>query len=404
MSPRTVRIALRVMNQPNSSDTAEFRVTSRQWLLIFAFWTFMGLLESSKAYVQSELRGGRNTMPMALLGNMPWWYFWALATPLIFWLARKLPLDKRRGLAWLPVYILIGIVLTVVHNLAVGWLYFHTHPPPPNVPFLRMITNWLEGYGMLNFLTYCAILGSYYILAYHSRYRASQLAAARLEVQAAQLQARVIESQLEALRMELNPHFLFNTLNAISGLVRRHENNAAVQTLARLGDLLRVTLERGAAQTVTLEKELELLRHYLDIEQVRFHDRLQVDIVVPEELLDHQVPSLILQPLVENAVRHGIAKKPGVGRIRIEASAQNGTLEVVVADTGVGFGPRAEHREGVGLSNTRARLMQMYGDRSSLTLEDNADGGATVRMRLPASNGDHHLVYIAKQADSVEQV
>jgi sensor histidine kinase YesM len=185
--------------------------------------------------------------------------------------------------------------------------------------------------------------------------------------------------------MELNPHFLFNTLNAISALVRRGEHKEAVTMLARLGDLLRVTLERGGEQEIPLEKELEYLARYLDIERVRFRDRLSVETDVAEDSAHALVPTFILQPLVENAVRHGISRSSEGGRIRVSAHrAEDDRLVLTVADTGVGFSTAPGRlREGVGLKNTRARLDQLYGARASLAWENPPEGGARVTVTMP---------------------
>jgi LytS/YehU family sensor histidine kinase len=192
------------------------------------------------------------------------------------------------------------------------------------------------------------------------------------------------EARLNALRMELHPHFLFNTLNAISGLVRRREIDAAVRMLARLGELLRVTLERGSVQQVPLERELSFLRLYLEIERIRFHDRLGVDFEVDPEVLDALVPTLILQPLVENAVRHGVARLSGPGRVGVRAARQDGKLILQVADTGAGFqAGNGGTRLGVGLSNTRARLEQLYGADAAMMLDNGPAGGALVTVTLP---------------------
>jgi sensor histidine kinase YesM len=273
----------------------------------------------------------------------------------------------------------------MLHFAVVGWLNYQTTARGRIDGLGPMIQRWIESFGMLNFLTYWVIVGAWFAFTYHSRYLASRWKAAQLERDAARLEARMAEARLEALRMELNPHFLFNTLNSISGLVRRREHDEAVQVLARFGELLRVTLDREAEQMTTLAQELEFLRLYLDIERVRFHDRLIVTIDVDPPLLAAPVPTLILQPLVENAVRHGIARKPGQGRIDVEARDTGGGLVLTVRDTGIGFGADGptQTREGVGLSNTRARLAQLYGDDAWLELTETDGGGATVTVRIP---------------------
>ena len=191
---------------------------------------------------------------------------------------------------------------------------------------------------------------------------------------------------MHALRMELNPHFLFNALNAVAGLVRRREHDGAIDMLSRLGELLRTTLNRDLPLEVPLSEELELLRHFLEIEVVRFGDRLRVSWEVEPESQAALVPPLILQPLVENALRHGLSRRQGPALLRISARRTGLHLELSVRDTGEGLaahGSRAP-REGIGLSNTRARLEQMYGrDATALELTDVPGGGARTRLLLP---------------------
>jgi LytS/YehU family sensor histidine kinase len=184
--------------------------------------------------------------------------------------------------------------------------------------------------------------------------------------------------------MELNPHFLFNALNSVSGLIRRREHDAAIGTLARLGDLLRRTIDRHAPHTVPLRDELSFLRLYLEIEQIRFRDRLTVNERIDPSALDLLVPSLILQPLVENAVRHGIAPTPGEGHILIRAERGADVLRLSVHDTGAGFPVDGNFREGIGLANTRARLAQFNDGRARLDLGTAAGGGALVTVTIPA--------------------
>ena len=373
------------MTRTATDADGSFRMDRQRWLLVLSFWTLMGLVESTKAYVSAELRGQPATVISALIGNMPWWWFWALATPVAFWVARRFPLDRARGIRYLPAHLFAAVSLSMLHFVAVGWLYYQTTARGRAGSLDAMITRWIEAFGMLNFLTYWVIVGAWFAFTYHNRFIASQWKAAQLERDAARLEAQMAEARLDALRMELNPHFLFNTLNSISGLVRRHDHDGAVQVLARFGELLRITLDREAEQMTSLAHELDFLRLYLDIEGIRFHDRLVVSIDVEPALLDATVPTLILQPLVENAVRHGIARKPGAGRIDIEARESGSGLCLIVRDTGVGFGAHGpgRTREGVGLSNTRARLAQLYGEQASLELSETAGGGATVIVRLP---------------------
>jgi two-component system, LytTR family, sensor kinase len=358
----------------------------RERLAILGLWTCFGLLESTKAYVTMPMRARGAGFGYALLGNMPWWIAWALLTPLIFIVAYRFRLDRRPVAGALAVHAVASVVAALAHLVPVMSLYYYTHARhAPNIgPLPVQMGNWLNTYGLFGMLTYWAVVGAYYALEFHRRMRATEQEAASLKLQAAELRALTHEARLHALRMELNPHFLYNALNAISGLVRRADRDAAVGMLARLGDLLRVTLNSNAAEEVPLERELECLELYLEIERVRFADRLFTEIDVPADLGDALVPSLILQPIVENAVRHGIAPVPGPGTIRIRARREGADVQLVVADTGAGWDTRRNgQREGVGLTNTRARLAQLYGDAAGLRAGPGPDGGTRVVLTLP---------------------
>jgi two-component system, LytTR family, sensor kinase len=233
--------------------------------------------------------------------------------------------------------------------------------------------NFFFTYFVLNLVTYWAVLGAYYALVFQRQARDGSIRAARLE-------ADLHEARLDALRMELNPHFLFNTLNTIAALVEREDRGPAVVMLSRLGELLRTTLEKGSDPEVPLERELEFLGIYLEIVSARFHDRLRVETEVTPEVRGAMVPTLILQPLVENAVRHGIARRPGPGRILIGARGRGGMLELTVTDCGEPFAapvpltqpdPASAGRRpaGIGLDNTRRRLAQLYGAAAALRLD-----------------------------------
>ncbi|HEX8246736.1 MAG TPA: histidine kinase [Pyrinomonadaceae bacterium] len=230
----------------------------------------------------------------------------------------------------------------------------------------------------LNLLTYAGIVGFSHAAFYYRRYheRSAQLARARLQT----------------LQMQLQPHFLFNTLNTISELVHR-DAKAADRTIARLGDLLRLALETENLPEVTLRQELEFLEKYLEIEKTRFHDRLTVGFRVAPETLDACLPSMILQPLLENAIRHGIASRPGAGKIDISAERLDGMLELRVSDGGgIANSETGDLPEGIGLSNTRARLRQLYGKRQALILHNSASGGLEVVLQIPfrAGRGEKH--------------
>lgn len=362
---------------------------SRERLLILGFWTFFGLLESGKSYLTARMRGDEAGLVSALIGNMPWWYMWAVLTPAVFILTRRFRLDRSPVAPSLVVHALAGFAFVPVHLLPVAILYWFTNARfNPGITFDGMIRQWFSAFILLDVLTYWMTVGGWHALEFHRRLRASEREAARLQLQAAELRSLTAEARLHALRMELNPHFFFNALNAISGLVRRADRDGAVAMIARLGDLLRVTLGRDAAQLVTLGRELECLDLYLDIERVRFEERLTFETDVPPLLHDALVPPLILQPLVENAVRHGIAPTVGGGTITVRARRDDDRLTLIVEDTGRGL--RERRRDGVGLSNTRARLAQLYGDAASVHIGSGRTGGAVVTLTFPYTPAGAH--------------
>jgi two-component system LytT family sensor kinase len=376
---------------PNHIDPTRRRLAG----VIVGAWTVLGLLESSKAYVADQLQGIPRGWGAALVGNLPWWWCWALLTPIVFRLAARWRLD---GGAWPSAavgHLGLAAVLSTAHLAVVGTIYWHTitrRALPYLAPGVQQrlatpvgqIEAFLNGYLVVNVMTYGAIVVAWYALEYHRGLRAREREALAHQARAAGLEARMHEARLDALRMELNPHFLYNALNAIAGLIRRRENGQAVEMVGRLGALLRSTLERGSGHEVTLREELDLLGLYLDIERTRFSDRLRVELAVDPAIMTALVPTFVLQPLVENAVRHGIAAVPGPGGIRIAAARRAGELVVGIADTGPGI---VGQHEGVGLRNTRARLAGLYGPVAELVLEQIAGGGTLATLRLPYRSG-----------------
>ena len=363
--------------------------------IVAAGWTLLGLLESSKAYVSDRLQDIPRGWWEALVGNMPWWWCWAALTPVVFLLAHRFRLDRPRWLAAAAVHLASALGLSLLHLTLVGVLYWYTTTTWA-LPYLAPATRRLlatpqgqveafwNGYLVVDIITYGAIAVAWYAREFHRRLRERDRAALSLEAHAAILEAQMQEARLSALRMELNPHFLFNALNAIAGLVRRHEERKAVEMLSRLGTLLRLTLERDEGHEVPLSRELELLDLYLDIERTRFSDRLEVCMQIEPDARKALVPAFVLQPLVENAVRHGIARVPRPGLITIGARLAGTDLSIEITDTGPGITGHRQRQEGVGLRNTRARLAQLYGAAAGLRLERAPDGGTIATLSLPA--------------------
>ena len=316
-----------------------------------------------------------------LLLNTAYWFVPAAFTLPIFYLARRFRLDSGRWIRALAVHIAVALLFSVIHlgcMLLVRAGLWPSAGKPTTVPWTLfaqrqylMQLDWL-------LMTYSAIIGLSYALDYR---RESEARAIR----AVQLETRLVEAQLKTLQAELHPHFLFNTLHAISTLVHTSPDSAD-RMISRLSDLLRLTFDGTGAASVSLQEELEFLQKYLEIEQIRFQDRLSVVYDIEPDALDAEVPRLILQPLVENAIKHGVAPRSGRGLIQISARTREGTLWIEVRDNGVGLSGEAGSRlhSGVGLSNTRARLECLYGPAHRLEFSEIPEG-LSVQMQIPLS-------------------
>jgi two-component system LytT family sensor kinase len=335
-------------------------------LAVIGIFTAMALLFTGQVWLDYAYARVPVTWERALAISAIEWYLWAALTPLVLLIAHRLPLSRDRLLLSLPVHVVACLVLTAVkipvQEFLGGVVAGVTRQP----------TSFLKIY--VSIFTYWAILAA------EMATRQRRIARER-ELRATKLEGDLARAQLDALRMRLNPHFLFNTLNGISGLMRENVE-AADLMLTRLSDLLRLTLERADLQEVPLQEELDFVRQYVAIQQLRFGDRLSVTIDAAPETLALAVPSLSLQPLVENAVKHGAEQTPGPAAIEILARRVGPQLEIEVGDDGPG--PRTAVKPGTGLETTRLRLSHLYGDAGSLTLEPGRPHGAIARMRLPA--------------------
>ena len=343
-----------------SSRRTYFGLSSHAVAGVLVAATTIGLLESLKAFVVSRSRGQNGPLVWLLINNVPWWLAWALLTPVAVLAASRFPLDSpRRRPLHAAYHVITVLVLSTAHLTAMGYMYFNlngTRIPVDSAG--ELVRSWIINFTILNVLTYAMILGVYYTINYQRRYRETALVSARLAATAAQMESSVSAARLHALRMELNPHFLFNSLNSVTGLIRRDEKDSAIGMIARLAELLRATLDRGSAPTMTLGEELALLDLYVDIEKVRFGGRLNFEVDVPESLRRAQVPKLALLPLVENAVRHGIAPRAAGGTVFVYARRENESLTVDIRDTGPGIPANdlAHPRDGVGMANTRDQM------------------------------------------------
>jgi LytS/YehU family sensor histidine kinase len=313
------------------------------------------------------------------------WYVWGGLSPLILLLGRKFPVEGSLWWRGLLLHLGVAAIFATFHSATTIALTITVQPFDvwtEKTSFLVQFERNLRGFFLFNFVVYWAILGVGYAFDYRARYR-------ERESVAAQLRAQLAQAQLESLKMQLHPHFLFNTLHTIAGLVRADERAPAVDMIAGLSDLLRRALEGAEEQEVALAEELKFIELYLDIQKVRFSDRLKVRLDIAQDTLDALVPNLMLQPLVENAIRHGISPDETAGVLSLEAYRSDGMLHLKVCDDGPGLetGWRMEDSGGIGLTNTRDRLEHLYGPDQRFDLSNGPKGGMVVSIAIPYREG-----------------
>jgi two-component system LytT family sensor kinase len=335
----------------------------RFWVVGAVIWTLFGLITGFQVWISMITHG--HSMPRLVGYYVLVWEAWVGITAIVVCLVRRWPIIPANRLN-IAVHALAGCVVGVIH--IVYWMGLMLLMRPFDVmttdgDHLRAL-DVLFSRMPLELILYIAALGAVQAIDYYDKYRART-------TETAQLQASLNEAKLHALELQLQPHFLFNTLNAVSSLVRTGRNDRAVTMIAGLSDLLRYTLDRSGEPRVTLEEETNTLRRYLEIERVRFVDRLEFDIEITDETRHAAVPTLILQPLAENAVRHGLSRSAGEGRINVRAFRENGHLRIDIFNTGT-LDDRAPR--GIGLQNTIERLKQMYGDAHRFDLRNEGDG------------------------------
>lgn len=351
-------------------------------MFVFVVSTFAGIYFATQLVIAYP-PPIRRPMGEALAINLTYYYLWGLSVPAVVWMARRFRFEKAKWQVSLVVHMAWAVVLTLVQIVvAESILRAFTHARDAGGP--RPIWSAVLDNFHSSLPTYCVILFGYYAFDYYAKYRDREL-------RASQLETRLSQAQLQALKMQLNPHFLFNTLNTISSLMYS-DPDSADRMMTRLSELLRLTLEQNGEQEVTLKEEMEILDRYLQIERIRFEDRLRVTVSIEPAALEARVPNFSLQPLVENAIRHGIAPRPEGGRLDISARRDDGVLRIRLSDDGPGLQPSGAHpprrREGIGVANTRARLEQLYGDDQSFDMTNAPEGGLVVMMAVPFRTRD----------------
>ena len=352
------------------------------WLIIVAIWALLGLIYAGPIYFEVEAEGMGHAAWRIFTWGILTYLAWAPLTPVIVWLARRFSLIGdawRRNLAiHLPAFLVISVVhsaVTTVINITIK--PFDNMGESPTDFWTRFVSRLKVSF-VSDLLIYGGVIGICYALDYYRKYREREFQATRLEAQLAQ-------AQLDSLRMQLHPHFLFNTLNNIVGLVRDNKNQTAVSMLVGLSDLLRHTLEHSSKHEVELRQEISFIKLYLSIQQMRFSDRLRIQYDIHPGTTRALVPNLILQPLTENALRHGIANSADSGVIGISSALENGHLRLTVYDDGAGLPDdwQLKGSAGIGLANTAARLQQLYDDDHQFEIRNRPAGGVEVTIVFP---------------------
>lgn len=348
--------------------------------IVIGAWTAVGIFRAVERYVLDPTMRERLEFGFgeALAQNLVFSYLWAALTPLAVSLARRHPLPRARTLSGAAAHAAASLLLPLSH----GFLFVLVYPAFMGVPLdlparMRQMPELLEVFFLTNLVTYWGIVGITWTV---ESYRLSR----ERELRAAQLETQLADARLEALKMQLHPHFLFNALNSILPLVYR-DRDAAARTVVQLGDLLRLSIQTEAHYEITLKEEIEFLELYLEIQKTRFQDRLSVALRIAPDLMAAQVPNLILQPLVENAIKHGVAARPGSGRVEVEGYREGPWLVLRVRDDGPGApeGEELEKGGGVGLRNTRGRLQHLYEGRYRFDYGNLPEGGFAVTLAVP---------------------
>ena len=358
------------------------------YALLVAFWTVVGLL-----FMAAELYRRFMSGQSMHVSSPIWWflgmYLWIPSTLIVFWLVKQFPIRRTSWYRVVPFHMVAAVwnsllMAAAYTGLRYGWNILAEEKPFDYLNTLGHVFSMSLG---VDCMLYLMILVGVYAFRYYNESRQRMY-------ETAELNARLAEVQLQALKMQLHPHFLFNAFHTVAMLIRQGRDEEAVDMIAGLGTLLRYVLDNALEQKVTLQKELTLLNHYLDIERVRFRDRLEVDLIVDTDAYNAAVPNILLQPLVENAIRHGIVPGGQVGVISITARREGDYLRLKVLDNGVGL-PKEwtlQEQTGIGLSNTKLRLDRLYPGKHHFDFSNAAEGGCLVNIVIPFERIDHELL------------
>ena len=347
------------------------------------FWAFLAALSAAGRLIDPRGPELRPEVASGLLTlSFAEYSIWAVLTVPIFMLAHRFTVTAENRGRRIVLFMALGLVIAILVDTVLAQVRMHVLPPPAGRfrPPPTLLGNVLRFQFLYDYMVYLAVFAAALARDYFLRYQARLEETTLLQAQASKLEAQLADARLSALRSQLNPHFLFNTLNAISSLVERDPRGVR-KMIARLGELLRHTLEETESQEIVLERELELLRRYLEIMEVRFQGKLEATVSADDDVKGALVPNLILQPLVENALKHGVSASDGRGRVDVNAVRSGDQIVLTVRDHGPG--PGEESDSGVGLSNTIARLDQLYKSRQRFSLKPAPGGGSIAEIRLP---------------------
>src|SRR5690349_7029712 len=356
----------------------------RPWMIVSAAWIVPAVFAVINRIAQAHLQGWEPATSRELLFEFGDWLLYAVLTPGVFAVSKRWPLTRPHLLRRIVLHLLFSLLFCVAwatcgQLLRIGLVSMFAPQLIQNATWSRISLEWLSWIFItlpFGVAVYLCVVG----IEHATRYF---LEAREREVQVARLSEQLSSARFAALQAQLNPHFLFNTLNTIAVLVRDNERQSAVRIVEHLSELLRSTLTRHQANEVTLGEELELVRQYVAIERARFSDRLRPEFRIPDALLSAAMPSFALQHLVENAIRHGIARRTEAGLLIVGAERVGEFLQLTVIDDGVGIDPQLAPPAGHGIENTRERLRALYGERASLVITRRAEGGTIATLRVP---------------------
>lgn len=355
----------------------------RRWIGLFLIWTIPLLLFTTNNYLERYDKGEDVAWLGIFLYKLPSWYLWALLTPLICKLANRFPFEEGKVVRQLLIHLGLGVATCFFYQV-INQMYqslYHGNPGQ----YFHYLFNRINGKLIWSMQIYLIVVAVANIIRYYRKSKELDMQAANLALRNSELENELSGAHLRALQMQMHPHFLFNALHSIGSLVRIHENDAAIRMIQKLANFLRYSLESEDSTWVTLENELAFIEEYLSIEKIRFQDKLQVGINVPDNLKDALVPQLVLQPIIENALKHGISKKKDARRLELNVRQDDGQLVITVFNEGPALtaDPQKCLTSSVGLSNLNQRLRTHFGENYRLELSNGSNGGVTCLVSLP---------------------